>query len=205
GRATIDQNDERLVLSKITWPRVEALRFFGVPTAGRYNLALLQERIGNRDCLIEQTAGIVAQVENITLELVVGDLRADVGDGLLQPLGCLLIELSQPDITDVIAFGLRAYRAHTNDVARNRYLNWFILTFARDRQLDLGIHRPAHFFDGLIQGQPLNLLVVELGDDVVGHDASLGGRRFVDWRHHLDQPVFHGDLDAEPAELTSGL
>ena len=36
-------------------------------------------------------------------------------------------------------------------------------------------------------------------------DAGLGGGRFVDRRHHLDEAVFHGDLDAEPAELAAGL
>ena len=44
-----------------------------------------------------------------------------------------------------------------------------------------------------------------MGDDVVGHDAGLGGRRLVDRRHHLDQAVLHGDLDAEAAELAAGL
>jgi hypothetical protein len=47
--------------------------------------------------------------------------------------------------------------------------------------------------------------VVELGDDVVGHDAGLGRRRIVDRRHHLHQAVFHGDFDAEPAELAACL
>src|SRR5260221_5095655 len=40
---------------------------------------------------------------------------------------------------------------------------------------------------------------------VVGHDAGLRRRRIVDRGDDLDQPVFHRDLDAEPAELTAGL
>ena len=36
-------------------------------------------------------------------------------------------------------------------------------------------------------------------------NAGLGGGRLVDRRHHLDQAVFHGDFDAEPAELAAGL
>ena len=44
-----------------------------------------------------------------------------------------------------------------------------------------------------------------MGDDVVGHDAGLGRGRLVDRRHHLDQAVFHGDLDAEAAELAARL
>ena len=33
----------------------------------------------------------------------------------------------------------------------------------------------------------------------------MDGRRIVDRRDHLDQAVFHGDLDAEAAELAAGL
>ena len=80
-----------------------------------------------------------------------------------------------------------------------------VLALAHDGELDLGVHRAAHFLDRLVQGETLHLLAVELGDDVVGHDAGLGGGRLVDRRHHLDQAVFHGDLDAEPAEFAAGL
>jgi hypothetical protein len=56
-----------------------------------------------------------------------------------------------------------------------------------------------------LRREALHRLVVEMGDDVVGHDAGLGGRRVVDRRHDLDQAVFHGDLDAEAAELAARL
>ena len=42
-------------------------------------------------------------------------------------------------------------------------------------------------------------------DEVAGLDAGLGRRRVVDRRDHLDHPVLHRDLDAEPAELALGL
>ena len=133
------------------------------------------------------------------------DLRGDVGDRLLQSVGGLLIELREPDIADVVAFHLRAHRAHADDVARDGDLQRLVIALAHDGKLDLGVHRSAHFLDCLIQGEALHLLAVELGDDVVGHDAGLGGGRLVDRRHHLDQAVFHGDLDAEPAEFAAGL
>ena len=133
------------------------------------------------------------------------DLRRDVGDRLLQPFGGLLVELGEPDIADVVAFHLRAHRAHADDVARDRHLDRLVLALAHDGELDLGIHRAAHLLDRLVQGEALHLLAVELRDDVVGHDAGLGGGRLVDRRHHLDQAVFHGDLDAEPAEFAAGL
>ena len=73
------------------------------------------------------------------------------------------------------------------------------------RELDLGVDRAAHLLDRLVEGQALHRLAVEMGDDVVGHDAGLGGGRVVDRRDDLDQAVFHRDLDAEAAELAAGL
>ena len=108
-------------------------------------------------------------------------------------------------IADVVAFESRAHRAHLDDVAGDRDLDRLVLALAHDRELDLGVHRAAHLVDRLVEGEALHRLVVEMGDDVVGQDAGLGGRRLVDRRHHLDQAVLHGDLDAEPAELAAGL
>ena len=81
----------------------------------------------------------------------------------------------------------------------------FSAPLRRDAKLDLGVHRAAHLLDRLVEGQALHRLAVEMGDDVVGHDAGLGRRRLVDRRDDLDQAVFHGDLDAEAAELAARL
>src|SRR4029077_8349707 len=98
-----------------------------------------------------------------------------------------------------------AHRAHANDVARDRHLDRLFLTPAHDGQLDLGVHRPAHLLDRLVQGEALHLLAVELRDDVVRHHSGLGGGRMVDRGDNLHQAVFHGDLDAETAELPARL
>ena len=76
---------------------------------------------------------------------------------------------------------------------------------AHDLEANLGVHRAAHLLDRLVEGEALNLIVVEVGDDVVGHDAGLGGGRVVDRCDHLDEAVFHRDFDAEPAEFAAGL
>ncbi len=73
------------------------------------------------------------------------------------------------------------------------------------RRLDLGVDQPAHLLDRLVEREPLHRLAVEMGDDVVGHDAGLVRGRVVDRGDHLDQAVLHRDLDAEPAELAAGL
>jgi hypothetical protein len=40
----------------------------------------------------------------------------------------------------------------------------------------------------------------EAGNDVIGHHASLGGRRVPDRRYDLKAAVLHRNLDAEAAE-----
>ena len=52
---------------------------------------------------------------------------------------------------------------------------------------------------------PCTGVAVEMGDEVAGLEAGIGGRRVVDRRHDLDQAVLHRHLDAEPAELAAGL
>ena len=139
------------------------------------------------------------------MQLVVRDLRHDVADRLLQSFGGLLVELGDADVADVVALDAHAHRTHADDVARDRDLDRLVLTLAHDGQLDLGVHRPAHLLDRLVQGQALHLLAVELGDDVVRHHAGLGGRRVVDRGDDLDEAVLHRDLDAEAAEFAARL
>ena len=129
----------------------------------------------------------------------------EVGERLLQAVGGLLVELRQTDDADVVGLEPRADRAHADDVARDRDLDRLVLALAHDLELDLGIDRAAHLLDRLVEGQALHRLVVEMGDDVVRHDAGLGGGRLVDRRHDLDQAVLHRDLDAEAAEFAAGL
>ena len=64
-----------------------------------------------------------------------------------------------------------------------------------------GVNRPLHLVDGLLEGQALNRVAVDIGDEIARHDAGLRRRRAVHRRDHLHQAVFHGDLDAEAAEL----
>src|SRR6516225_7390148 len=204
GRAAIDQHDERLVLGEVARARIEPLGFLGGAAARRYDLALLQERIGDRNRLVEQSTRIVAQVDYEALELVAG-LGGEIGDRLLQVFRGLLVELGDTDEPDVVALETRAHGPHLDARAGDGDLDRLVLALAHDLELDLGVLRAAHLLDRLVEGEPLHRRVVEVRDDVVGHDPGLGRRRLVDRGHDLDQAVLHGDLDAEAAKLASGL
>ena len=71
---------------------------------------LIEEIVGHRDRLVEQAAGIVAQVEDIALEFVGRDVGLEFLDRLLQAVGGLLVELSDADIADVAALVMLAHR-----------------------------------------------------------------------------------------------
>jgi hypothetical protein len=50
---------------------------------------------------------------------------------------------------------------------------------------------------------PLGRRLVDAGDQVTGLHAGAEGRRALDRRHHLDQALFHLDLDADTGELAA--
>ena len=70
GRAAVDQHDHRLAVDQIAGTRAEALHLLGMPAAGGDDLAALQEGVGDEDRLVEQAAGIAAEIEDEALQLV---------------------------------------------------------------------------------------------------------------------------------------
>ena len=116
----------------------------------------------------------------------------------------LLGELGDADIADVAVLDMAAHRLHLDDGAGDLVVLQLFLGAAGDLQRHRGADRPAHLVDRLIERHALRRGAVDGGDDVAGHQARLGGRRVVDRRDHLDEPVLLGHLDAEAAELALG-
>ena len=118
-----------------------------------------------------------------------------------QAFRSLLGELGDADIADVAVLDMRAHRLNPDQVADDGKLLDVLLGAASDLELNGRIDGAAHLLDRLIERQPLGRLIVDRGDDVAGHDPGLGGRRVVDRRHDLDEPIFLGDLDSKSAEF----
>jgi len=53
SRTAVDQDDDRLALGQVARPGIEALGLLGITAAGGDDLALVQERIRDRNRLIE--------------------------------------------------------------------------------------------------------------------------------------------------------
>src|SRR5204863_8776392 len=73
-RTAVDQEDHWLALGEVARPRVEALGFLGIAAAGRDDLTLVEEGVRDRNRLVEQAAGIVAQINDEALDLVGAEL-----------------------------------------------------------------------------------------------------------------------------------
>src|SRR6476661_205327 len=101
GRRTVDQHDHWLALGQIASLRVEDLRFLGIAAAGGDDLAALQEGVGDQHRLVETAAAIIAEVDDIALDLVDADLGIDLLDALAQALIGLLAEGADADIADI--------------------------------------------------------------------------------------------------------
>ncbi len=97
-----------------------------------------------------------------------------------------------------------ADRAHPNDLAHNRNVDRFVHALTHDFEPGLGIDRPLHLVHGLLQREPLDRVIIDLGDQVARHDAGFRRRRFIHRSDHLDEAILHHDLDTEPAELAVG-
>ena len=139
------------------------------------------------------------------MNLSCGDVLLELLDRGLEAVRRLLVELGDADIADVLVLLVPLHRFDVNFRALELDLDLLLVLAAQDRQLDRSVDRAAHFLDGLIQGQSLDALVVNAGDQIARHDAGARGRRVVDRRHDLDEAVFLRDLDAETAELAFGL
>jgi len=160
-----------LPLGQIAGVGGAALGFLGVASAGGDDLAALQEGVGNGDRFFQETAGIVAQVDDEAFQLV-ANLAGESVDLPLQPLGGLFVERGDADIA-MSSPSVRARTERTRILSRTSVTSIGLscplrMIFKRILVLD----GAAHFLDGLVEGETLHGFVVEIGNDVVGHDAG---------------------------------
>ena len=173
---------------------------FGQLAVGR-NHGHIGWQEGRRDGYgsIQQTAWIVAQVQHQSLEI--GFLLVDFLDLADKVIDGAFLELAQADPgvarLDHLALDRLGLDFFTGDGDGEAAA--FILS--QDVQAHLGIRFATHALDSVIERQALDGSVVDLGDQVAGLETRTESGRAFDGGDDLDQPVFHGDLDADANEL----
>src|SRR5712691_238610 len=136
-RAAVDQNDQRLAVGDVARPRIVPLGVFGIAAAGRDDFAALEERIGDRDRLIEKSTAVIAEVDDVSLELVGGHVAVHVGDARLQLLKrALALEACDTEITHVAAFDTGTHVLDRDDFADDLHLDRLFDALAADAQLN---------------------------------------------------------------------
>ena len=153
---------------------VVAHRLVGVSSACRNDLAAIKEGVRNRDRLIEKAARIVAQIENIALELVSWNIGLELLDRVDDAISGLFVELGYADIADVVAFLMRANRLDLDHRPGQLDVLRLLFVAAQDLQDHARVRRAAHLVDSLIEGQTLHRLAIDGGDDVAGKNPRRG-------------------------------
>ncbi len=200
--AAVDENHDGQSVRQITGTRVEALGIVLVASTRRDDLATVEERVGHLHGLVEQSARVAPQIEDEPDHLV-AEFFLDVGHRGLEAVVGLLVEGRDPDITD-LALDTTAHRLDAHHIACDRHIKGF-LALAANGQPDVRADPPTHLVHGLRESKTEHRLAIEMGDEITRLDAGARRRGIVDRRHHPDEPLLHGDLDTEPAELAARL
>ena len=179
SRSAVDEHDDLLAVSLVARVGIRPLRLLLVATLGDHDGAILQEVVGHGDRLIEQSARVVAQVDDVALEILADRLLGLV-DRLDEVGVRLLVEGRHLDVGDV-ALVVRLHWVDADDVAHHLHVEGIVNALAHDRERDRRVDGPAHLLDRLLQREPDDLLAVDVGDEVVGQQAGLGGRACRRW------------------------
>src|SRR5712692_4296994 len=217
GRAAVDEHDHRHGLDRrgqvlevivAVAPQVVfrggdefALGVLGAAVGRYHQHPRRQERGGDAHRAVQEPARIVAQVENKALQRSVLIETLQV---LHQVLAGVLLKLGNayPPVAGLDQLGFHAL--HADDVARERHLEGIRLALAQDGEPDGGARLAAHALDRFVQVHALDRGVVDLDDEVPGLQARAERRSVLDRRNHLDETLFHADLDAQAAEFALG-
>src|ERR1700689_4263505 len=90
-----------------------------IATARRDDFAALEQIVRYRHGGAQQSSGVIAQVDDVSLEIVVGDPTGDVGNRLPEGSIGQLVERGDADIADVAAFDPRSHGDNVNGVAND--------------------------------------------------------------------------------------
>jgi hypothetical protein len=203
-RSAVDQDDDRLAAGQVAGEGIIALRLLGVAAAGRDDLAAVEEGVGDRDRLVEEAAGIVAEVEDVALHLVLADVGLDLLDRRLEAVEGLLVERGDADIADLPLF-MRAHRLDGDLGTDELHVEGLDDALPLDGERNRGVDAAAHLLDRLVEGHALHLLAVEGGDHVAGEDAGLGGGVSSISETTLTMPSSMVTSMPEAAEFAAGL
>ena len=181
-----------------------AWRGVGLVFAGRAAMrrdddAAIEEIAGDAHRGVEQTAGIVAQIEHEAVEAAAGfalHLVERIDELALRLLG----EGADANIADATGLEMRLDRGDTDDRAGQRHVER-TLTQTQDHHAHFGAGRSAQLIDRILQGHAIGRMAVDAQNDVAWLEAGARRRRVVDRRDDLGMALVARQLGADAGEL----
>jgi hypothetical protein len=182
--------------------RIIALDVVLRPAALGDDLAALQEGVAHVDGLVEQAAGVGAQVDDIAERLAASRLV----DRQKRRLGSVTrVPGERVDVDDADAvLDLPLHRAELDPLTDDRDIERLVTPGADDAQLDVGSGRALHLLDGLVEAQAVEKLAVDVGDIVAGLDPGAPCGRVLHRGDDLHRAVLDADRDPEAAVIAVG-
>src|SRR5438034_470301 len=165
------------------------------PAAMRYDcLTLPEEPVGHGHALVQETAGIVAQIEHQALDIIL----AETFQVLLDLRTSGLVEGLDVHVSDARFYPDGVLYALPGDLVAN-YVEGkrLVIALARDDDLDLGAAWSFQEIGDFRGRQVLGGLVVHRHDDVTGPDSGLVRRRPGERRNHDSAVIPFRDRHAD--------
>src|SRR6185312_14481022 len=134
GRAAIDQHDHLLSVGDVAQSRVGPLRLLDIAAPGQHDRTPVEKIIRHGNRLVEQAAGIVAEIDDVALELR-ADRLLQIANRLFQIGGRLLVEAGDVNVGDVV-FRAVFHRLDADDVADHADVEGFVHALPQDGESD---------------------------------------------------------------------
>src|ERR1700691_5218349 len=178
GALSVDQHNDGNFQALISTQGVIAPLRGQTPVMRNHNFVLVQEHVGQTDGLVEQSAAVVAQVHDESIEL-----------GEIELLQCFrhvavssLVEGYDADVADsrlnhAVIFNRRA----VNLVARDSNFDSLVPAFPSQRDVNHGALGPLEHLGYFGGGQAVADFPFYLQDDIAGADTGFIGRRADKW------------------------
>ena len=199
GALAVREHDEGVVLLGAHAYRHLRLPQLVAIADGRHDGPALHEAVGDLYGLIEQAAGVVAEVEDQAVERT--PLAPKVVEGDLDLIVRRVLEVADADEADAVREELVVHASDLDVGARQRELPGRLPALADDVKVHLALGGSAQEVHGVLKGHIDRAVEVDLDDPIPGLDARICRRRIRDWIDDDEVPVLHADDDAEAAEL----
>src|SRR5918993_1454043 len=202
GAAGVDQDDDRKAMGHVARSRIIALDVVLRPAALRDDLAALEEGVTDVDGLVEQAAGVGAQVDDVAERLSAGRL---VDRQQRRLCGVTRVSGERVDVDDANAvLDLPLHRAKLDPFADDRDVERLVTPGADNAQLDVRSGRALHLLDRLVEAQAVEQFAVDVGDIVAGLDPGPPCRRVLHRRDDFYRAILDADRDPEAAVIAVG-